>query len=78
MLGVLTAPKRASTAKALMICEWVFRMLLDQEYSRPSRLLQMHSDLLPSLKDIESSIATTTLVVQTEQDSLPVGGEESV
>ena len=50
-------------------------MLLDQEYTRASRLLEVHSDLLPSLKDIESSIA---LVVQTEQDSLPVGGEESV
>ena len=58
-----------------MICELVFRMLLDQEYTRASRLLEVHSDLLPSLKDIESSIA---LVVQTEQDSLPVGGEESV
>ena len=33
-------------------------MLLDQEYTRASRLLEVHSDLLPSLKDIESSIAT--------------------
>ena len=45
MLGVLTAPKRASAAEALMICEQVFRMLLDQEYSRASRLLEIHSDL---------------------------------
>ena len=78
MLGVLTAPKRASAAEALMICEQVFRMLLDQEYSRASHLLEMLSDLLPSLKDIESSIATKTLVAQTEHDSLAVGGEELV
>ena len=76
MLGVLTAPKRASAAEALVICEQVFRMLLDQEYSRASRLLEMHSDLLPSLKDLESSIANKTLVGQTEQDILPIGGEE--
>ena len=53
-------------------------MLLDQEYSRAGRLLEIHSDLLPSLKDMESSIATKTLVVQTEHDSLPVGSEESM
>ncbi|MGZ3617219.1 MAG: hypothetical protein ACXWPS_03070 [Ktedonobacteraceae bacterium] len=53
-------------------------MLLDQEYSRAGRLLEMHSDLLPSLEDIESAIANKTLVVQSEHDSLLVGSEESV
>lgn len=76
MLGVLTATKRASAAEALMICEQVFRMLLDKEYSRASRLLEIHSELLPSLKDIEPPLVNKTLVVQTEQDGLPVGGEE--
>src|SRR5207248_10918497 len=73
MLGVLTATKRASAAEALMICEQVFRMLLDQEYSRASHLLEMHSDLLPSSTDIEPPAANKTLVGQTEQKSLHGG-----
>ena len=77
MLGVLTATKRASAAEALMICEQVFRMLLDQEYSRASRLLEMHSDLLPSSTDIESPAANKMLVGQTEKKSLSAGGEEA-
>ncbi len=77
MLGVLTAAKRASAAEALMICEQVFRMLLDQEYSRASRLLDIHSDLFPSSIDIEPSVANKTFVRQTEERSLPMGGEES-
>ncbi len=76
MLGVLTATKRASAAEALMICEQVFRMLLDQEYSRASRLLEMHSELLPSSTDIEPPAANKTLVVQTEQKDLHSGVEE--
>jgi hypothetical protein len=77
MLGVLTAAKRASAAETLMICEQVFRMLLDQEYSRASRLLDIHSDLFPSSIDIELPGANKTFARQTEERSLPVGGEES-
>jgi hypothetical protein len=78
MLGVLTAGKRASAAEALMVCEQVFRMLLDQEYTRASRLLEMHSDLLPPSTDVEPPAATSkALVGQTEQKSLHTGGEES-
>jgi CRISPR/Cas system-associated endoribonuclease Cas2 len=46
MLGVLTASKRADAAEALNACEQIFRVLLDQEYSRARRLLDQHSDLL--------------------------------
>src|SRR5438132_4962463 len=74
LVGVLTAAKRASAAEALMVCEQVFRMLLDQEYTRASRLLEIHSDLLPSSTDIEPPAANKTLVGQTEQKSLPAGG----
>jgi hypothetical protein len=78
MLGVLTAGKRASAAEVLMVCEQVFRMLLDQEYTRASRLLEIHNDLLPLSTDIEPSADTNkTLVGQTEQKSLHGGGEES-
>src|SRR6266851_983790 len=46
MLGGLTASRRAAAAESLAICEQVFRILLDQEYSRVRRLLEMHSELL--------------------------------
>jgi hypothetical protein len=77
ILGVLTAAKRASAAEALMICEQVFRMLLDQDYSRASRLLEIHSDLFPSSTNIELPVASKTFVRKAEERSLPVGGEES-
>src|SRR5712692_5012592 len=47
MLGVLTATKRAAAAESLMVSEQVFRVLLDRDYARARRLLEMHSDLLP-------------------------------
>ncbi len=46
MLGALTATRRAAAAESLAVCEQVFRVLLDQEYTRARRLLEMHSDLL--------------------------------
>ena len=77
MLGVLTAAKRASAAEALMVCEQVFRMLLDQEYARASRLLEIHSDLLPISTEIEPpAAANKPLVGQTEQKSQHAGDEE--
>ena len=66
LLGVLTAAKRASAAEALMVCDQVFRMLLDQEYTRASRLLDIHRDLLPN-SEIESLAGAKPLVGQTEQ-----------
>ncbi|MFL5705127.1 MAG: Chromate resistance protein ChrB, partial [Ktedonobacteraceae bacterium] len=47
MLGSLTASRRATAAESLAVCEQVFRVLLDQEYVRARRLLEIHSDLLP-------------------------------
>jgi CRISPR/Cas system-associated endoribonuclease Cas2 len=47
MLGSLTATRRAAAAESLAVCEQVFRVLLDQEYTRARRLLEMHSELLP-------------------------------
>lgn len=46
MLGTLTATQRANAAEALAVCEQVFRVLLEKEYSRARRLLEMHSELL--------------------------------
>ena len=63
MLGALTASRRAAAAESLAVCEQVFRVLLDQEYTRARRLLEMHSDLLPEVDDVEPvSGASSSLV----------------
>ena len=54
MLGSLTASKRASAAESLAVCEQLFRVLLDQEYTRARRLLEIHSDLLPATSEPEA------------------------
>ncbi|HLG61119.1 MAG TPA: Chromate resistance protein ChrB [Ktedonosporobacter sp.] len=45
MLGSLTATIRASAAEALAACEQVLRVLLDKEYTRVRRLLEIYSNL---------------------------------
>lgn len=62
MLGSLTASKRASAAESLAVCEQLFRVLLDQEYARARRLLEMHSDLLPTTLDMELGNTDPSLV----------------
>src|SRR6266851_9711020 len=62
MLGSLTATRRAAAAESLAVCEQVFRVLLDQEYVRARRLLEIHSDLLPDPADIEQGDADSSLV----------------
>jgi hypothetical protein len=62
MLGSLTASRRATAAESLAVCEQVFRVLLDQEYVRARRLLEIHSDLLPDPADIEQVDAASSLV----------------
>ncbi|MDQ2904394.1 MAG: Chromate resistance protein ChrB [Ktedonobacteraceae bacterium] len=54
MLGNLTATRRAAAAESLMVCEQVFRALLEQEYTHARRLLEMHSDLLAGTPDTTS------------------------
>jgi hypothetical protein len=45
LLGTLTATRRAFAAEALAICEQVFRVLVDKDYAKARRLLELHSDL---------------------------------
>jgi CRISPR/Cas system-associated endoribonuclease Cas2 len=45
LLGALTASRRAFAAEALAICEQVFRVLLEKEYVKARRLLELHSEL---------------------------------
>ena len=62
MLGSLTASRRAAAAESLAVCEQLFRVLLDQEYTRARRLLEMHSDLLPDPSDSDPPNADTSLI----------------
>ncbi len=52
MLGNYTATHRATAAEALAVCEQLFRILLDKEFAKAHRLLDMHHDLL--YKPVES------------------------
>src|SRR5437868_4122056 len=76
MLGSLTASRRAAAAESLAVCEQVFRVLLDQEYPRARRLLEMHSDLLPAPTEVEATPTSPSVVRGTndgqEPPTLPV------
>lgn len=72
MLGSLTASKRAAAAESLAVCEQVFRVLLDQEYARTRRLLEMHRELLPLSTDSEPANTNASLITgQTEVQEPP-------
>ena len=63
LLGALTATRRAAAAEALAACEQIFRVLLDKEYVKARRLLELHRDLL-------------ILVAEEPADSSLVGEQE--
>jgi len=76
MLGSLTASRRAAAAESLAVCEQVFRVLLDQEYPRARRLLEMHSDFLSVPAEVEATPTSPSVVRGTndgqEPPTLPV------
>jgi len=76
MLGSLTATRRADAAESLSACEQVFRVLLDQEYSKARRILELHGDLLPSEGGTESVGVSPSLVRQAEQKQASGVGDE--
>lgn len=51
MLGVLTATRRAEAAEALVACEQIFRIVLDKEFVKARRLLELHSNLLQDMDE---------------------------
>jgi CRISPR/Cas system-associated endoribonuclease Cas2 len=55
MLGILTATKRAAVAELLVVCEQLFRVLLEKEYSKARRLLEMHREVLLPLSEVEEN-----------------------
>lgn len=78
MLGQFTASKRAAAAESLAACEQVFRVLLDQEYTRARRLLEIHSDLLFNSAEASPLAATTETPVgalQVEPPGQKTGNE---
>ncbi len=62
MLGSYTATRRAAAAESLAICEQVFRVLLDKEYAKARRLLELHSDLLPPSGEVDPSSISSSLL----------------
>jgi len=68
LLGTLTATKRADAAEALSTSEQVFRVLLDQDYTRARRILDLHADLLPPRIESNGTAANAAA-------SYPTGGE---
>ncbi len=82
MLGSLTATRRADAAESLSACEQVFRVLLDQEYSKARRILDQHSDLLLDEKSAEERTgengkASPSLAAQPQQSQVSSLGDES-
>ena len=67
MLGSFTATHRAVAAESLAVCEQVFRVLLDKEYAKARRLLEVHSDLLPLPDEVDPSSISSSIVMGQEQ-----------
>lgn len=70
LLGSLTASKRAAAAECLALCEQIFRLLLDHDYARARRALELHSELLPASSEEAAPLLVSSLLVPTEQGYL--------
>ena len=71
LLGGLTASRRAAAAEALAVCEQVFRVLLDKEYAKARRLLDLHRELYQEMGEPHVSSVSSTVIdgeTKTEQD----------
>lgn len=66
LLGGLTAARRAAAAEYLALCEQIFRLLLDRDYARARRALELHSDFLSSLAAGDAPLFTPSLAVPVE------------
>jgi hypothetical protein len=69
LLGSLTASRRAAAAECLALCEQLFRLLLEHDYARARRALELHSDLLPA-EEAETPLLLPSLVAHVEQGYL--------
>lgn len=76
MLGSLTASRRADAAESLSACEQIFRVLLDQEYLKARRILELHDNLLPDDRSTENTSPGPSLVAQIEQKQTSGIGDE--
>ncbi len=62
LLGSLTATRRAAAAEALAVCEQVFRVLLDKDYGKTRRLLEMHSELVLPVSELDPAGVSSLLM----------------
>jgi len=68
LLQNLTAARRAAAAESLAVCEQLFRLLLDRDYTRARRTLEMHRDLLPLPMTEEQELELPALHEEREGD----------
>ncbi len=73
MLGSLTASIRAVAAEALAACEQVFRVLLDKEYVRARKLLELHRDLI--LHPVEGEVSGVGISMISGQGKQEIEGK---
>lgn len=75
LLAEYTSTARANAAEALAICEQVFRTLLDKDFGKALRLIDMHRELLDfAIESDDASQMSSVQVVATHkvaQKSLP-------
>ncbi|GHO45697.1 Chromate resistance protein ChrB [Ktedonospora formicarum] len=55
LLGNLTATSRATAAEALVICEQLFRVLMEHDYQKARRLLEFYHNTIAPLPDYQSA-----------------------
>lgn len=73
LLASLTATKRAAAAESLALCEQIFRLLLDHEYTRTRRTLELHSDLFPTIEKRDASASLSSFFAISEQEHISEG-----
>ena len=77
-----TATRRADAAESLSACEQVFRVLLDQDYPKARRILDLHRDLLYDEQSAEERTSgngklSPSLAAQSEQNQAGIVEDES-
>jgi hypothetical protein len=68
LLAQFTAIKRAGAAEGLVLCEQLFRLLLDHDYARARRTLEMHRGLIPPGDEREAVGFVSSLLASSEQN----------
>jgi CRISPR/Cas system-associated endoribonuclease Cas2 len=71
MLGNMTATSRAEAAEAIAVCEQLFRILLDTEFSKARRLLEMHHELILPSTTVDTPTTLKPALASSEPQTTP-------